>query len=342
MPRLINIATKDNNAYLLNAGDISVVADMLPSKNIGTDVEELLVVYPQSKYAPIQINRKALGIAVGDCAQKLSAGGVELFPFPYVWGDKKEIGRLFVNPGAFTYLITSEAFIPEGKTEPHVAMLLGMEGHGRVESYEVPVSAVEQFMDIVKQRRPGLVRVNPSEATARFYQPGYVVYDPLKVIRIYQNGHQGNVRFTSPWDVDFSFRPEVIGRYLRSKYGADKIPSDEQGAINQGCIDKAYAFERKLRFRLQREFARKVAAKAAPDLVRIEGADTILYTRFKNVASVQVYASENPDQETMMYLSYHDGTPDSAGRSDDARAYFKTQTAAAKEVERLQALLPDM
>ncbi|HRQ61648.1 MAG TPA: hypothetical protein PLO23_09105, partial [Alphaproteobacteria bacterium] len=230
----------------------------------------------------------------------------------------------------------SKASVPEGKTEPHVALLMGLEGYGRLESYEVPVSAVEKFLDIVKQRQPQLARVNPDEARARFYDPGYVVYDPLKVIRIYQNGDSVNVRFTSPEDVDFNFEPEVVGQYLEAKYGPDSPHGDKQDCINQGTINKAYAFENKLRFRLQREFARKVA-KAAPDLVRIEGSESILYTRFTNATRLEVFTSDRPDQKTKLLVFYQKDTPDSSGFLSHGQAHFKTPAAAVREVERLQA-----
>lgn len=334
MPHFVNIATNGKKPLLIDADSISVVKEV-DAKKKG---ETTLSFSSNEEHGFLYIDKEFWNVDTDNCIRQLSNAGEELFAFPYIWGDGetpggKTMGRFFVNPAAFNYIITSEPSIEEGDTEETVAMLLGVDGYGLVESYGVPVKTVEKFMDLVKAQKPDLVRINPDEATARFYKPGYVIYDPQKIIRIYPNSYDLDIRFANGGLIDFNFPDRHFGQeYLDRKING--LSGEKRNSLSRDDMTRIFMVAQKYKdgmgSRIRREFARR-ASRNVPGLVKIENAKSPFYTRFNNVSWIK-------QNEKVLSFTFKKGSPDdTVGYGENV--YFDSEETATEELARLQGLI---
>jgi hypothetical protein len=333
MSSFINIRDNGKKPLLIDAENVSVVIEMYKDASTGTK-EDGISFSSKDEDHYLYLDTKSHNIDTDKCIKKLSASGNDLFEFPYVWPDQGEVGRIFVNPSAFSHIITSAPEIEKGKTEETVGMIMGVDGHGIVESYGVPLKTVNKFIKLVNSANPDLVSIDPNKGISRFYKPGETIYDPKKISRIYQNGYDFNIRFNNGGEIDLSLVDRNFGQvYLDVKYNnlteaeKNKITDAEKGKLLD--TKKIYAFERKMRSRVSREFARAVA-KDAPQLVKLNNTEGVFYTTFNNVSSIIQY-------DKSLKFNYKKNTPDSSGHGHSP--YFKSAEAASKELKRLNKFL---
>lgn len=350
MAGFTNIAKDDASPLLLDAANISVVMEMAGG---GKEQPELFFSSFQSE-GFLHIHPEGWNVdtdlAVARLSQAAGEGGA-FFEFPFVWGDREKIGRIFVNPKAFNYVVCSAPFVPGGGTEPHVAMQMGVDGQGEVTSYEVPLKQLELFMDAVKRDRPGIRRVDPGTASAGFRGPGFVLFDPAKLTQVCANGNDIDLKFECAGIIDFSLpNPGWGNRLLNRKVThpspkirnmwQTKLGSKENGGtedLNALCAE-LQEFDGKARRRMQREFARKAAA-GVPQLTRVEGGKTPFYMRFNKVAWISSYTDESKNRETSLCFRFAKESPEGRGTFSDRRVYFKTPEAARKELDRLTGIV---
>lgn len=328
MARFVNISAKENSPSLVNADKIAAIYE-------SASRDEVVISLKTGEN--ISLEREDAGLAFGDCAQKLAQNGLSLFPVSIAAeqdeDEEAEKRALFINPAAVTFLNVSESHIPENKTEPHVYADIGIEGYGR-EGFELPVSTLEKLVDVVQQERGALARIDKNEVLYFGRQPGYVAYDPRKITSVEENCGFMHVYFALSGYVRFDVRSlefhaacQAYGNKIRPPSGVDEDASWE----------KMYAFIGKIEGRLRREFARKVA-RDVPDLVKLEGAQTILYMRFNDVSRVTMHAGEGPDKKSVVMIFYPKDSPNCTGQSHK-RGFYDTPEAAQKEMARLQTLL---
>lgn len=324
----VNIA-KEQDRLLINADDISVITET-KGKNGQGEEQTILAFSSFSEDNFLLVDVKSWNVDTDGCIQKIKeAAGRELIELPFIIGDQMtNIGRFFINPEAFNYIITSEPSIPDGKTEEHVALLMGLDGDGEIESY-VPVSKVDELMLAVASVKPKLKRINPDEASIRFHKPGYVIYDPKKISRIVPNGYDIDLWFKNGGRVDFkvnSGMENIVEYYTKKKFS--QLPKSEITEAQLDAISaRAHNFESGFQTRLSRKFA-KAVADGAENLVKIEGARQPLYTRTENIN----WVSRN---KTSLSIKYSEASKDRKGLINHARTDFKTEEKAQKAVEKL-------
>lgn len=129
MAGFVNIAKDGASPLLLDAANISVVTEMCGEEGRKGKAELFFSSFQSEGFLHIHPEgwNVDTDLAVARLSQAAGEGGA-FFEFPFVWGDKKKIGRIFVNPKAFNYIVCGAPFVPDGRTEPHVAMQMGVDG----------------------------------------------------------------------------------------------------------------------------------------------------------------------------------------------------------------------
>lgn len=327
MAKFIDVAPQSDHSFYIDAENVSVVSDM--RKGGARDKDMLCITTFQEQNAFAYQTEE--GLTPAETVKYLREAGTQMFEMSFIWGDE-DVGVLYVNPVAFQYVVTSEPFIRDGETEERVAIIMGVDGQ-LVESSGVKVSELDAFMDAVRQVRPDLKRVTPETASARFYKPGYTDYDPAKISQVYKNGSQVNVHFGCGGTVDFNIadmKRDWGNFYLQKR--VNKAPPERRLPIDtkedmQALQKRVYDFKARIQFRLQREFAKAVAADA-PDLIKVSSEEGFLYSRFKDVARLSFW--EDHGGEHCIYVEYNTKSRE-RGLAGDSRVYFKDLERAKKE-----------
>lgn len=256
MGQLVNLAKNTEKSLVIDASTLSIFMDIAdPNTN------KRNITFHSTSYKPenrlLSFEKDSWDMDAPACVKNLAAAGYDFFELPYIWGDKKYYGEAYINPDAVSAIITSAPFIPENETESHVAALIDVNGYGRFESYSIPETLVDDLVVRITAKRPQMERIDPSVATARFYKPGYVLYDPKQVSGIYQNGYDIDVTFADSHRIDFK---------LSGRKGYEDAPH------------------------LREAFAAAVAAKSE-GLVKLDSVDTY-YTKLDDVVSVLRFDSQ--------------------------------------------------
>lgn len=120
--------------------------------------------------------------------------------------------------------------------------MIDVNGYGRFETYRVPESLIHDLVTRITAKRPQMERIDPSVATARFYEPGYVLYDPKQVSGIYQNGYDIDVTFADSHRIDFKLsarKPYEDAPYLREAFAA-AVAAKSEGLVKLDSVDTYY------------------------------------------------------------------------------------------------------
>ncbi len=351
MPRFVNIAQDGKNPVHIDADAVSVIFEAREPQQDGQVKRSAgLSSIDASYYAWLDIDN--WGVEPADAVSKLAAHGADFVELPSQWPDNgrddyRDCGRYFVNPAAFEYIITDKPRIPKGGTEETCSMLLSLAGHGMIESYNVPVRAVDELMAKVALKRPDIAHVDLAKATARFYETGRIAYDSSKIATIYPNGNQVNFRFATGNVIDFDMPVrDWVNEYINGKYNRASREKREafeakwlKGGISPEFHRKLDSFRDGMRTRVAREFA-NAAAAGAPQLVRVMQDRGPLYHRFENLAMMSLHVDERNNGRATISFLFNKGSAEASGLVGGGnRAFFKTRERGEAEMERLGRLL---
>ncbi len=263
MTHLVNISSTEGKALAVDAADLAIFLD-LPDNTKGDDRVHFHFAHYRNERRPnLVFQKKAWEIDTELCARKLAEAGHDFFKMPYIWGDDQYLGEAYINPDAVSAVIVSAPFVPTDGTEPHVGVLIDVNGYGRFESYGVPERLVTQLVDRIKAGRPHTEHVDPATATARWSRPGYVIYDPKQVNGIYQNGYDVDLIFTNGHRIDFSLAGRKIYNddpQLREAFAAAvaaqgdglvKLDAESTFYTRLDDVTGIFRFERQLQFEFQ-------------------------------------------------------------------------------------------
>ena len=340
MARFINIAKDGTKPVLVNIEDIASVEETLPGMVLGQAEHSIRIVGMDGR-DKAHLGCNGYNIDVDVAVTKLAAAGVELFALPLTYpkndGSAQHYGRQFVNPAAFQYIITSESSVAKGDSLETSAMLLSLRG-AFVESQHVPVTLVDDFLAKVEQVVLGVKHVDTNRMTARFYKMGRIAYNPAAITGIDPSGDHVDVKFPGA-KIDFHApRKDWVNEYLNRKCNnAPKEKRDNfmRAVWNNPAVDTnahVYGFEKKIRDRIGREFARAVAADV-PGLFKLDSDYGPVYNRFNDVARMSL--SENiKEGHTYLHVQFL-----TRGNMDGVTATFKIREKAEREMNRLAVAL---
>ncbi|MCB9997043.1 MAG: hypothetical protein H6869_11485 [Rhodospirillales bacterium] len=320
---------------MIDTDNISVITEIVDHFNTkGKNRQLTFSSFDEHHFLQLTVERS--DIDANKCVEEIrKKSGINLIEIPFVWGDD-DMGRFFVNPTAFNYIITSKPFIPDAKTEEHAAILMGMDGFGIVESYEVPVKKIEEIINAVKASGKDLKQISAEQATSRFIEPGPVTYDPQKISRIYSNGYDIDVMFQNGGRIDFHL-PErrIMNELLDRKF--NNLPINEQPEptkqFMQTLSNRGRKLEEKfIRGRLPREFARAIA-KDVKGLVKVGDLSNVFYTKMNNISWIARH-------DKTLSIHYKKNTPEGQSSNEQAFVYLKSEEKAQAAQEKLLKLIP--
>ncbi|MBU0859693.1 MAG: hypothetical protein KJ667_07125 [Alphaproteobacteria bacterium] len=270
----------------------------------------------------------------------LTAAGTKLFELPFVWGDDKTLGRLFIDPAAITHLCACQPTQKAGETEPHVAFLFSLRGGATGESYAVPLRTFQKFITAVQAANPSLTRLNSTQATSRFFNEDFVLLDPAQVVRvagnyssaadvIYKNGSCSDFKLPR---TDWSNKQlnDLFQRIVRMR-GNDKAATDSvwtDKALMNRIAAHASKFEDVKKKSLQQAFVRAVTANV-PNLISFPGATNVFYTNPANISHVRL-------QDSALHIQYSEASPEGRGMRDTGYVSFASAADARAALKTLQ------
>lgn len=334
MARLVNLKPRATDPLFFNADDVALIQETKDRKGA-----ETVLIQGRDASQLVLGEKKDWGLDAAVCARQIQKFGKPFLSLPLIWqGDDPhwEYGRVFINPEAVNFVVTSAPYMPKGEVQECVAAIIGIDGHGRVETCDIPVAQMESFEVDVVFVNPAMMRIDPQMGTSRFVHPGHVLLNPEKLERIYPNGYDIDVDFRGAGRLDFNlgrnrnFQQEwlkVIKPCLTKKGAAvddDKI------------ITNAHRYEEHKRGQLRRAFAQALAQKA-PQLVEVKGGKDVYYTALERLG--QAYLSQRDgEEETSLILQYRPLPFTNNRYGEHGRVRFFTRARAEGELARLQTL----
>lgn len=310
MPHFANIAADGKPACIVDLDDVLLVNDL--EENV------TLVSRTQGQFAGL---KKEDG-AAERIAALMEAAGIPMIRFPVRWPDN-ETGEntfrfnQFARADAFSYATTSVFETQKDGTE-QCGMLMGVDGYGRLESTGVTREEEAEILAKAQAANTGLRRIDPEEAHARFYAPGYTLYDPAKINRIYADSCQVNVIFSGQDRLDFSTPETDMNRILTI------MRTEKPGITDEEIMQGFYQARERINTGLRATFARAVAAQA-PQLLEIEGSKQAYYTRPDTVGVI--YVGDKNDVMTIFY------------RKTAAQSYAEHEHVRFETPEQMQAAM---
>ncbi|MGZ9108881.1 MAG: hypothetical protein ACXW4B_08695 [Micavibrio sp.] len=344
MSDFVNIRPGTNQPLVLNTKNLSAVIRHAEQPEGNKPPKTTLAFYDAELGRQLWLDKDSWKIDESTMLSAIAGTGTALFQIPLVWAERKNYGAAFINPAAFVAIITSKPFIPDGETEECAAILLDVAGYGRVESYEVPVRVIEDFMAQVKNQKPHLMTVTPDTATSRWTMPGAVIFDRAAVSMIRPNGYDLDIYLdcgvTGKSRIDFNLK-DGKGGDLYNKQG-DYTTALLRRAIARGILTFGKMTDeqtRNLYGRAQRHFERNqlrlkesFAAAIAKDntaLLKIENAKDVNYVTPDDITLIS--ARDNSMQINLRHAE--------KSMNDTLGVYFASADLAEKEAARLTALL---
>ena len=324
MSKLINIKDNKGSPLIMDVSNISVVVENIENKQATVSMHDL----NQGRFFSAELEN--WGLETDNIITRIEETGTEMFSLPFHWGESREIGRYFVNPSQVESIIVSGERQKDGEDEPHVGLLVDVKGYGRVETYKAPVSVVEAFVQAVENVNSNMVRFDADEVSSRWGgQGGYTMVDSSEIRNVFPNGWDIDIQFNDGMRLDFHLDPQN----KTSKAGQDylkrlfkKLQGDgdirELAVRLDGGLDsllpRISKFEDKYRKNLREKFAAAITANT-PDIVKIEGAKDVYYTRTEDISFINV-----GDES----LSIHFKKASSQQYSDDMTIFFDSKQAA--------------
>lgn len=339
MTKLVNIRQgEDKKPLVMDVSDISVIVEHA-GPHSGT-AETTLSFNSVKQGQLLHLETKNWELDTDDVIETINDTDTELFELPYVWGDQKEIGRYFVNPALVQSIIVSDPKQSDDESEPHVALLADVVGYGRVETYKVPVSVLDDFISKVEEHVPGMLRFESAEISTRFYgEDGFTMIDPKRVGRIFPNGYDLDITFLDGMRLDFHLdkkktveqgRQDYLNRLVKRIQGDSTLEElfEKVGGDLNNLSPRLHRHEEKLRRRLREDFADAIV-KYAPHLTQIEGADNVYYTTLDNVSWISTH-------EKSLTMNFEKVASERYG--ERMSVYFDSEEKAQAELARLISL----
>lgn len=305
MSAFTNIRPKGTNGqaapFLLNGKSLSLISQHseAPAKE-GQPEKQTLAFYDAQLGRQLWIDQKEWGVEPAEIAASLRQDGVKLFELPLIWGDMRPCGTAWINPEAFLSIIVSEASLKDGAKEESAAVLINVAGYGRVESYDVPLRVIEDFMAQVRAVKPHLMHVTPKDATSRWTKPGYVTFDKAAVSMIRPNGYDLDVILGDVARIDFNLKDgkggdlynqknEYANALIRRVYRRGLLTRETTTQDHlHDVFDRAEQHYRRRQSGLREKFAAAIAA-GNPRLLKFEGAKAPNYVRREDIFAVSVH-----------------------------------------------------
>ncbi len=337
MARFINIAKDDTKPVLVNIEDIACVEEGFPGMALGQTQHSIRITGMDGR-EKAHLSCDGYNIDVDVAVAKMAAAGLDLVHVPVGWPDNgavKAVGRNFVNPASFQYIITSKPTADKGATEETSAVLLSLRGNF-IQTYGITEPMIDGFMAKVVQALPQVKHVDTAKMTARFYQMGRIAYNPAAITSVDQGSDRVDVRFAGA-TIDFNApHKDWCNEYLNRKH--NKATPEKRAAFmravwNNPAVDTQkhiYGFENKIRDRIGREFARAVAADV-PQLIKVGGDFGAHYNRLDDVATMSLY--DTKEGNTVLSVLF------SRSNNDGVHVTFKTREKAEKEMARIAGIL---
>lgn len=282
------------------------------------------------------------GFDTGVIFDDLARAGCALHPLPLVYGGKP-YGTAWVNPNAFQSVITSAPSVSAGETEETIAVLLDIEGYGRIET-TMPGTTLDAFMQAAAAEKPNLMRIDPKTAHARFYNPGYSIFDADRIESLRYNGNMAidvnlyGAAMMGAGRIDFQLNSGdpngntlgnvIINRMARKMRGMLGIKDLNAAPVFNALVQRAQAYADKAEIRLMDHFCAAIAARA-PQLVRIEYAQKPHYVDPARIACAYTYKDS---------VQIHFAKPAFRTHANDFGIHFKSAGDAKKSYATLCAI----
>lgn len=340
MRKFVNLRKNtETKPLMMDVSDMSVIIEHIET-HTGTPKTSLSMSNPREGQF-LHLDTEGWKLDTDYVVKTINEADTELFELPFIWGDGQPIGRIFVNPALVQSIIVSEQVQKDDEDEPHVALLADVIGYGRIESYKVPVSLLDEFVSKVEAHTPDMMRFESSEISTRFGdgETGFTMIDPKKVNRIYPNGYDLDINFHNGARLDFHLdrkktveagRQEYLNRLVQRIQGdgtLEELFEKLDGDLNN-LQPRLYKRAELLRHRLREAFANAVVAEA-PHLTRIENAENVYYATLDDVS----WISGNEKSLTLHFEK-------SAGQQyeETLTVRFDSDEKAEAELQRLMAL----
>lgn len=345
MANFINLAEAGKPEILIDADSVHMIEyrDDTMGATFGNNKGVTLWSKEQGVFATVPAENPGAAQKIVDkiCRNKTQ----NWIKFPVRWPDSNTNENTlrsvcYVDPATFTYAITS---VPSEDNNNKIgasrAILLGVEGYGRLESTAVTAGEERNMLATIQNANTGLVLVDPVDASARFYNPGYTLYNPAKVDRIYGDGVQINVIFMQKDRVDFTLnktpqaqQPKLdvnkhFQQLLASGIDEQEATENVQKLINDRAIEKEEIINKAMN-----DFARAVAAEC-PQLDELENASYPVFLRFNDVSSLYTH-----DDGEVITIHYRKTKQDQYGESQNI--YFKNRADLQKALEKFKPTPP--
>lgn len=332
MGSLINIREENQRPLQINTEGFSVLVEHFDDQE--RQSKQSLLFYSEGQGQFLHAANESWEINTDHVVKQFKEADVSLFEIPFYWGDQKEIGRYFVNPELVQSIIVSGERTSEGETEPHVGLLVDVRGYGRVETYKVPVSVVDELVKTVEAHNPNLMHFSPEDASTRWGPEGYTIIDTTQIRNISPNGWDMDIHFKNGARLDFHLdrgdkvneaSNEYLNRLIKKIRGngtQDDLLQAVGGNLNN-LLPRIGKFQERYRYKLRESFAQAVAAKA-PDLVKIENATNVYYTTLDQIKWINTHDEALSLEFTKSALQSY---------NDSLSIYFKTEEDARKGLE---------
>lgn len=323
--------------------------------NIASDEKPLVVdaaaitgfqVYPDKKELSLYnekgqllwINYESFQVDPDKIAGKLAAAGSPLVYFPLRYEDKEYVH--YIAPSAVTF-----ATVTEPDKDGKIGAIVGVKGLGREESYGTKPEELQALLDAVGASGKKLLKFEPEEAHARWYNPAALYIDPATVTEIRDDGHQVNVYFDGSGSLDVQTRShsdkqserenELLNEYWNSREKYDDIKELKD------AWRKAQSAVKAEETAARQSFANAVAA-ANGNLVKVPNESRALYIRPGNFDYISFYDDDrkdtSPEFKYLMTLQ-RQKTADNP-YPEGLRAYFKTAAERAEAYAELTGTEP--
>ena len=306
MSNFVNIAPDDKTPLIINAQTLTMLLNHATLDEAGNKTGEDLAFFSTCYKGDgpfLKIKEIEWNVDAKTAYSKLSTAGFDLFKMPHNWSEDKSLGDAYFNPEAVSTVITSAPYTRDGQTEPYISVLIDIDAYGRFESCNVPAKLVDDLLDHIKKTRPDVMRVEPTEARARFSAPGYIVFDPKRISGLFTSSSEINVLFKNGGSIDF------------------RLPLPDKAEWD------FYLENPQISESLTKVFVERVAAKS-DDLVKID-TSTRFYTTLDDIA--WMYQDKNT-------IYFHYNHTDSFYKRLSVN--FDTEDKAKAELKRIITLMP--
>ncbi len=337
MGQYINIRLSDDNPLYINTEDLSAI--VIQKQNHDGEEKELMAIHSGGEQV-LLADMKLWEIDPISFVSKIFKNDETVCALPFVWGDGKDIGTYYVNPKKVQSIIVSGTYQKDDEREPHVGLLVDVKGYGRVETYRVPVSAVNAFVEAVEKVNPNLMRFESEDISTRWPgDDGYTIIDPTEIRNIYPNGWYMDISFKDGIRLDFHLdqqkkvdkaRKVYLNKLMKRIQGdgpEDVLYEALDGNLNN-LLPRAEKYAERCRRKLRENFAKAVAAKV-PDIVEIKGAKDVYYTRLDDITYMNA---------TKKALSIQFKKVAGQRYGDDMAVWYDDKEKAVSEMKRLQRL----